>query len=204
MSRPRRSKTMIASATIRVECEFGVPAAIGHRKEAPEQTAVEPIFPRESVARLARQRRQRMPSFASIALPTAGPKRRRKARASRSYLLPCSNGNCHWPSGPAVRSRGIDRQLLAHVAQVQGGERCHAGVSFVGRGRGCEYSGVSYAAACIAAIKAQDSGCVAAARGEHAGEAVENLGPVALRLLRKFQSRLVDQAELASRSTRIE
>jgi hypothetical protein len=25
-------------------------------------------------------------------LPTAGPKRRRKARASRSYLLPCSNG----------------------------------------------------------------------------------------------------------------
>jgi hypothetical protein len=39
---------MIASATIRVECEFGVPAAIGHRKKAPEQTAVEPIFPRVS------------------------------------------------------------------------------------------------------------------------------------------------------------
>jgi len=44
--------------------------AIGHRKEAP-QTAVESIFPRESVARLTRPRRQRMPSFASIALPTA-------------------------------------------------------------------------------------------------------------------------------------
>jgi hypothetical protein len=56
----------------------------------------------------------------------------------------------------------------------------------------------------VAAIKAQVSGCVAAARGEHAGEAVENRGPVALRLLRKFQSRLVDQAELASRSARIE
>jgi DNA-binding transcriptional LysR family regulator len=54
---------MIASATIRIEYVF-LPA-IGHRKEAPEQTAVEPIFPSESVARLARQRRQRMPSFAS-------------------------------------------------------------------------------------------------------------------------------------------
>jgi hypothetical protein len=71
---------MIASATIRIEYVF-LPA-IGHRKEAPEQTAVEPIFPRASVARLARQRRQRMPSFASPCRPqgrSGGARRGRRA-----------------------------------------------------------------------------------------------------------------------------
>src|SRR5262249_45950879 len=58
-----------------------------------------------------------------------GARRRRRAPACRDVRA----GILARPPDPAVRHQGIDRQLLAHGAQIEGGDGRHARVSFLDR-----------------------------------------------------------------------